>query len=87
MAAAGVDAVPGDHLLSADGPDELCAAILRVLDNPVERRRLSIAGRERVLATHAWPNSMQRLDALMERCLRGTRPVGQALPTPAEGSV
>jgi sugar transferase (PEP-CTERM/EpsH1 system associated) len=69
IAAAGVDAVPGQHLLTADAPADMCQQILRVLDDPNERARLSDAGRARVLSNHAWPNSMKRLDAIIDRCV------------------
>lgn len=69
IAAGGVDAVPGEHLLAADAPAEQAEAILRVLEDPSLRERLAKAGRERVLTNHAWPSSMRRLDAIIERCL------------------
>jgi sugar transferase (PEP-CTERM/EpsH1 system associated) len=67
-AAKGVDAEPGRHLLTASTPGEYADAILRLLENPVERRRLSEAGRARVLSHHAWKRSMQMLDRLIEGC-------------------
>jgi sugar transferase (PEP-CTERM/EpsH1 system associated) len=69
LASRGVDAVAGQHLLAADTPQDMCAAILSVLDDPQLRARLSQAGRARVLSHHAWPSSMKRLDAVIERCL------------------
>ena len=69
VAAGGVDAVPGEHIVTADSPDTMCDAILRILDNPTERARLALAGRARVLSNHAWPSSMKRLDAIIERCI------------------
>jgi sugar transferase (PEP-CTERM/EpsH1 system associated) len=69
IAAGGVDAVPGQHLHTADTPADTCAAVLRVLDDPAERARLAVAGRARVLTNHAWPSSMKRLDAIIDRCL------------------
>ena len=68
IAANGVDAIAGEHLLSADEPDQICDTILRVLGDARERERLAQAGRERALAHHAWPNAMARLDAIVERC-------------------
>jgi sugar transferase (PEP-CTERM/EpsH1 system associated) len=68
-AAGGVDAVPQEHFLVAQSEEEYSSAVLRVLENPGERSRLAKAGRERVLQQHAWPNSMRRLDMLIERCL------------------
>ncbi len=71
IAAGGVDAADGEHFLVADTPAEHAAAILRVLDDPGERRRLAEAGRARMLSHHAWDRSMQRLDGIIERCLSG----------------
>jgi hypothetical protein len=70
LAAGGVDAVVDEHLLAADTPEEQVAAILSILDRPDERARLARAGRARVLSHHAWDRSMQRLDAIIERCVQ-----------------
>lgn len=70
-AAGGVDAQDVEHFLVADTPSGYARAILRILDDPAERRRLAVAGRERMLTNHAWPNSMRRLDGIIERCLAG----------------
>jgi len=72
-AAGGVDAEAGQHLLVADSPEDIAAAVLRIVENPAERARLAAAGRERVLTHHAWPRSMQRLDGIIERCLQMAR--------------
>jgi len=71
VAAGGVDAEAETHLLVADTPAQIAAAVLRVTQNPAERQRLASAGRERMLSHHAWPRSMQRLDGIIEGCLRG----------------
>ena len=68
-AAGGVDAVAGEHLLVADTADEYVAAILRICDDADERARLAEQGRARMLSHHAWPESMRRLDAIIERCV------------------
>ncbi|HZM35058.1 MAG TPA: TIGR03087 family PEP-CTERM/XrtA system glycosyltransferase [Burkholderiales bacterium] len=65
--AGGVDAASGEHLLVAGSQEEQAQAILRILGDRDERRRLAIAGRARVLSHHAWPSSMRRLDAIIER--------------------
>jgi sugar transferase (PEP-CTERM/EpsH1 system associated) len=75
VAAGGVDARAPDHLLTAATPAAYVDAILRVLDDPSERTRLSRAGRARMLSHHAWPQSMRRLDGIVERCLSRRRPV------------
>lgn len=68
-AAGGVDAVPGDHLLTASSASEYVDNILRLLENPAERARLAGAGRERVLSNHDWQRSMERLDLLLKACI------------------
>jgi sugar transferase (PEP-CTERM/EpsH1 system associated) len=64
-ASKGVDAIAGEHLLSATGVSEYVDAIGRILDSPQLRAGLARAGRERVLTNHAWPSSMARLDAMI----------------------
>ncbi len=72
VAARGTDAVPGGHLLTADTPDEICGAILRLLNDPAERERFSRAGRARMLSHHSWTHAMARLDELVALCLGDT---------------
>jgi sugar transferase (PEP-CTERM/EpsH1 system associated) len=69
VAAGGVDAVADEHFAVASTPEEYAQAILRTLGDPAERRRLAVAGRERMLSHHAWDRSMQRLDRIIDRCL------------------
>lgn len=69
IAAGGVDANSEEHFLVADTPAQYAEAILRLVEQPAERERLSRAGRERMLSHHAWPRSMERLDGIIERCL------------------
>lgn len=66
QAEGGVDALAPDHLLVASTRSGWVNAIHAILDEPALRRRLSVAGRERVLSHHSWAGSMRRLDALME---------------------
>jgi sugar transferase (PEP-CTERM/EpsH1 system associated) len=84
IAAAGVDAVPEQHLLVASTYEEQATAVLRLLANPAERERFAIAGRSRVLSHHDWGRSMQRLDDVIERCMtqygRQQRVAGGARP-------
>ena len=65
LAAAGVDAVPGEHLLAADSPEEFAVAISGLLESPSERKRLGEAGRARVAACHNWPAAMQQLEGIL----------------------
>lgn len=80
VAADGVDAVPGEHLVVADSDTALCEAVLRLTADPAERARLARAGRARVRSHHAWPNAMERLDGIMAH---GVRSAGQVQPEPA----
>ncbi len=67
-AAGGVDAEAERHFLVADSAADTAAAVLRIVQNPAERARLAVAGRERMLSHHAWPRSMERLDKIIARC-------------------
>ena len=67
LAAGGVDAVPGEHILTASSPHEYAEAILRLVESPEERRRFSEAGRARMLSHHSWSSSMKRLDGIIEQ--------------------
>jgi hypothetical protein len=69
VAAGGVDAVPGEHLLVASTPAEYTQAILSLLEDRARRDHLAVAGRSRMLSHHAWDASMRRLDEVIERCL------------------
>ena len=66
QAAGGVDAVPGEHLVTYDGRPQFIESVLGILDSPIERDRLSKAGRARVLANHSWTSSLRRVDALID---------------------
>jgi len=72
-AAGGVDAVPGEHLLVADSPDDTAGAILKIMGDPAERERLAAAGRTRITSHHSWDSSMVRLDRIIEACLQSYR--------------
>lgn len=65
LAADGVDAKPGRHLLTAASPNEYATAIIRLLDDADERERLAEAGRNRVLTHHSWSTSMRKMDSIV----------------------
>jgi hypothetical protein len=69
IAAGGVDVVPGEHILTADSPRDIADQVLRLLNDPAERRRLSRAGRSRMESNHTWDASLRKLDELIEQCL------------------
>jgi sugar transferase (PEP-CTERM/EpsH1 system associated) len=68
-AAGGVDAEADKHFLVASTSLEHAEAALSILENPGERQRLALAGRERMLSHHNWESSMRRLDEIVERGL------------------
>jgi glycosyltransferase involved in cell wall biosynthesis len=69
VAAGGVDAVAGEHLLVADGHQEITEAVLSLAGDPEKRRRFSEAGRARTWSHHAWSSSMKRFEGMIERRL------------------
>jgi sugar transferase (PEP-CTERM/EpsH1 system associated) len=69
IAAGGVDAEAGQHLLVADTPSQQVSAILSLVQSDALRRRFSESGRRRVVSHHAWSGSMVRLDLIVERCV------------------
>jgi sugar transferase (PEP-CTERM/EpsH1 system associated) len=69
LAAKGVDATPGEHLVTAATAPELAAAVLDLLADPARRNAYAARARERILSHHSWASSMRRLDACLERCL------------------
>lgn len=73
LAAGGVDATPGEHILTAGNPREFAAAVLRLLEDPAERRRFSEAARARMLSHHSWEGSMRRLDRILATCFNEPR--------------
>lgn len=68
-AATGVDAVAGEHLLVCDEPGALADAVLRLMADADERRRLADAGRARVEALYTWDSAMRRFDGFVEAAL------------------
>ncbi len=69
IAARGVDAEPGEHLLTADEPAAFAEAVLKIMREPGVRQRFASAGRSRAVSNHSWQSALVRLDALVEDCL------------------
>jgi sugar transferase (PEP-CTERM/EpsH1 system associated) len=63
VAARGIDAVAGEHVLVAKTSNEYVLQISRILDSAEERSRLSTAGRARMLSHHSWEIAMEKMDA------------------------
>jgi sugar transferase (PEP-CTERM/EpsH1 system associated) len=69
LAARGVDAVPGEHLFTADRPRDSADAILRLLRDRACRDSLGRAARARMQSHHDWRASMRKLDGIITECL------------------
>jgi glycosyltransferase involved in cell wall biosynthesis len=65
--AEGLAARDGEHLLLADTPEELTAAILRLLSEPETARRLAAAARQLVEERYGWAAIGGELAAFVER--------------------
>jgi glycosyltransferase involved in cell wall biosynthesis len=65
-AARGIQAVPGEHLCVAQGPDEFARQVVRLLQDLEFRRSLSEAGRRQVEEAHRWSRSLEILDRILE---------------------
>jgi sugar transferase (PEP-CTERM/EpsH1 system associated) len=85
VAAKGVDCTVGEHLLAASTPSGYAEAILRLLDDPAERRRFAEAGRARMLSHHTWEGAMRRLGTIIERTLGAEAPAEPAIATGSAG--
>ncbi len=71
VAAGGVDANSQAHLLTAANRDQFSDHVVRLLESKEERGRLSAAARARILNNHNWSSSMQKLDDIIDRVMRG----------------
>ncbi len=70
IAARGIDAIAGEHVLVASSPEEYVACISRLLDQQEERQRFANAGRARMLSHHSWDYAMREMDTNIIRCVR-----------------
>lgn len=70
-AAAGVSAVPGEHILVGKDTTAFADAVLGLLRDPDERRRFGEAGRARMESHHRWSSSMATLDKIIDACVAG----------------
>ena len=71
LAARGVQAVPGEHLLSAGTPDATAEAVLSLLRDPARRARFATAGRALIERDYSWARTLADLDAAIRPHLPG----------------
>lgn len=66
LGAEGIDGKHGEHFVLADQPGEFADAVIRLLSDTAERRRLGRAARERAEQRYGWPMLGAQLAALYE---------------------
>jgi glycosyltransferase involved in cell wall biosynthesis len=64
LAVEGIAVTPGEHIVVATGAPQLAAAVLRLLADPAERRRLGRAGRALVKERYTWDACAARYESL-----------------------
>ena len=69
LAAKGVDAVPGEHLLVADTADEYLRCVGEVIEDVEFRKQLALSGHARMLEHHTWQTAMREMDINIKQCL------------------
>jgi polysaccharide biosynthesis protein PslH len=69
----GVGAVPGEHLLTADGPAAFAEAVVRLLRDPAERRRIGDAGRAFVEERYDLTAAVDRWEVALLSLVGGVR--------------
>lgn len=65
VAAKGIHAVPGKHLLVANGESQFAELVLKLFNNEDLRRTLGQTGRAQVENAHSWSTSMRLLDEVL----------------------
>jgi sugar transferase (PEP-CTERM/EpsH1 system associated) len=70
VAAKGVDAIPGRHLLVAEDPADFAAEVSRILEDKTFAITLSECARRQVENAHSWPRSMQILDSILDNSFK-----------------
>jgi glycosyltransferase involved in cell wall biosynthesis len=68
--AEGLDVQHGENLLIADAPEEFAEAVLRLLGDPILRRRIADKGHQLVRERYDWPAVMPHFLDLLERVAR-----------------
>jgi sugar transferase (PEP-CTERM/EpsH1 system associated) len=61
----GIHAVPGEHLMVADTPQEIASTVSRLLSDGEKRRDLGGRAREFVMERHSWARNMEAFDSIV----------------------
>jgi len=69
LAARGVDAVVGDHILAATRPEDYAKEIMSLFADPERQKKFSKNGRARVLSHHSWQRGMDLMSTCIDRTI------------------
>lgn len=69
LAARGVDAVVGEHILAATTPQEYADEVMSLFVDPAKQEKFSKNGRERVLSHHNWERGMSLMGDCIDRTM------------------
>ncbi len=78
----GLQAQPGNDLLSANTPQEWIDSISSLIDTPTLRRRIGAAGRIYAEEHHRWQRCLEPLDALLDLAMESRNPNVHIEPAP-----
>jgi glycosyltransferase involved in cell wall biosynthesis len=67
LAAAGLEARHGEHLLVAQTAEAFAAELVRLLGDDALAEQLAVAGRQLVESAYTWERSVERLEAVYAR--------------------
>ncbi|MCP5382001.1 MAG: TIGR03087 family PEP-CTERM/XrtA system glycosyltransferase [Kordiimonadaceae bacterium] len=69
LAARGVDAVVGEHILAATKPEDYAKEIMSLFADPERQRKFSENGRARILSHHTWQRGMDLMSTCIDRTI------------------
>jgi glycosyltransferase involved in cell wall biosynthesis len=67
----GIDVTPGEDIIIADSPAEIASAVIRLIGDENERRRLTDNARRKVEADYSWERRARQVEEIFERLLAG----------------
>ena len=70
LAARGVDAVVGEHILGATTDQQYADHVMKIFADIQFRDKLAAAGRKRVLSHHNWPHAMALMGENIEKTIK-----------------
>jgi glycosyltransferase involved in cell wall biosynthesis len=71
MGAEGVQARDGEHVVIADDPERFAGAMVRLFQDPAERRRMGAAARRLAEERYDWRVVKGRFEALLREAVEG----------------